>query len=168
MAGLRKGVRNHALGSRGRRKWRRSGRRTPFGFRCSSSFANFFEVDGVRTRAVPLSQRPPSVQRQVAAGKDRRLTSQPEVRERRAKFCRRVGAGQRWAENGAAGAARPRAPTTESQNRPPPSLIWPSGTKPTSCRFMAQSAKTGAGPLVETLTRRVYHDAGKAKFHTEA
>jgi hypothetical protein len=32
---------------------------------------------------------------------------------------------------------------------------------------MAQSAKVGAGPLVETLTRRVYHDAGEAKFQTE-
>jgi hypothetical protein len=33
---------------------------------------------------------------------------------------------------------------------------------------MAQSAKAGAGPLVETLTRRVYHDAGEAKFQKEA
>jgi hypothetical protein len=32
---------------------------------------------------------------------------------------------------------------------------------------MARSAKAGAGPLVETLTRRVYHDAGKAKFQKE-
>jgi hypothetical protein len=41
------------------------------------------------------------------------------------------------------------------------------GTKAASCRFMAQGAKVGAGPLVETLTRRVYHDAGEAKFQTE-
>jgi hypothetical protein len=33
---------------------------------------------------------------------------------------------------------------------------------------MAQGATTGAGPLVETLTRRVYHDAGEAKFQKEA
>jgi hypothetical protein len=33
---------------------------------------------------------------------------------------------------------------------------------------MAQGAKVDAGPLVETLTRRVYHDAGEAKFQTEA
>jgi hypothetical protein len=32
---------------------------------------------------------------------------------------------------------------------------------------MAQGATTGAGPLVETLTRRVYHDAGEAKFQKE-
>src|SRR5580704_5088444 len=68
----------------------------------------------------------------------------------------------------AASAARPRALTTGSQNRPPSSFIWPSGTKATSCRFMAQSANAGAGPLVETLTRRVYHDAGEAKFQKEA
>src|SRR5580692_5880684 len=67
----------------------------------------------------------------------------------------------------AASAARPRAPTTGSQNRPPSSFIWPSATKATSCRFMAQSAKASAGPLVETLTRRVYHDAGEAKFQKE-
>jgi hypothetical protein len=30
------------------------------------------------------------------------------------------------------------------------------------------SAKAGAGPLVETLTRRVCHDAGEAKFQKEA
>ena len=32
---------------------------------------------------------------------------------------------------------------------------------------MGRSAKAGAGPLVETLTRRVYHDAGEAKFQKE-
>jgi hypothetical protein len=33
---------------------------------------------------------------------------------------------------------------------------------------MAQGAKVAAGPLVETLTRRLYDDASEAKFHTEA
>jgi hypothetical protein len=33
---------------------------------------------------------------------------------------------------------------------------------------MAHGAKATAGPLVETLTRRVYHDASEAKFQKEA
>jgi hypothetical protein len=46
-------------------------------------------------------------------------------------------------------------------------LVPKTGTKATPCRFMAQGAKVGAGPLVETPTRRLYHDAGEAKFQTE-
>jgi hypothetical protein len=42
------------------------------------------------------------------------------------------------------------------------------GTKTASCRFIGQSAKIDAGPLVETLTRRLHHDAGEAKFQKEA
>ena len=32
---------------------------------------------------------------------------------------------------------------------------------------MAQGAKLGAGRLVETPTRRLYHDEGEAKFQTK-
>jgi hypothetical protein len=42
------------------------------------------------------------------------------------------------------------------------------GTRAARCWFMAQVAKAAAGPLDETLTRRLYHDAGEAKFHTKA
>src|SRR5580700_4835643 len=41
------------------------------------------------------------------------------------------------------------------------------GTKAAPCRFTAQGAKLGAGPLVETPTRRLYHDEGEAKFQTQ-
>jgi hypothetical protein len=36
-----------------------------------------------------------SIQRQMPAGKNRRLAGQPEAFERFAKFCRRIGAGDR-------------------------------------------------------------------------
>jgi hypothetical protein len=77
-------------------------------------------------------------------------------------------AGQKSAADRSAGsAARPRTSTTGSQNRPPSSFLWPSGTKAAPCRFTAQGAKAAAGPLVETLTGRLYHDAGEAKFQKE-
>ena len=41
------------------------------------------------------------------------------------------------------------------------------GTKAAPCRFTAQGAKLGAGPLVETPTRRLYHDEGEAKLQTQ-
>jgi hypothetical protein len=44
---------------------------------------------------------------------------------------------------------------------------WPSGTKAAPCRFTAQGAEAAAGPLVETLTGRLYHDAGEANFQKE-
>jgi hypothetical protein len=70
----------------------------------------------------------------------------------------------------AASSARPRTPTT---GRQPHTLFLRSSGQVEPKQHLAgswrgalkwRSAKANAGPLVETLTRRVYHDAGEAKF----